>query len=387
MEKLVEVTLFETTDGPIYRIPALIYLKESKTFLAFAEKRDSLDDHSAKALVMKRGMTKSDGSVEWSSCQELGSASCPEHRAMCPCPVYDENTKTIFLFFICIYQQIHEQWQIRTGINMARLRYISSKDDGQNWSEKATDITHYVTRQSNAIWATFAVGPGHGIQLKSGRLLIPAYAYYFNESPCTPYALSIYSDDNGATWKLGEKLADESVECEMAEIIDSGVSKGVYCNTRTTGRLRCEALSTDGGINFVPLATKTLIETGRGCQGSVIAFTPPEKYLRESDGGGGADATPTGLQNAKTWLLFSHPTDCHKRKNLGVFANRTPLELSGWSEPRIICTGPSAYSDLAYREDSEDVACLLERGTGSQMKIVFVTFPLKDLLGPHDEED
>lgn len=31
-------------------------------------------------------------------------------------------------------------------------------------------------------WATFALGPGHGIQLRSGRLLVPAYSYHIDLS-------------------------------------------------------------------------------------------------------------------------------------------------------------------------------------------------------------
>lgn len=41
--------------GITYRIPALIYISEKQTFLAFAEKRTSSCDHDAKLLVMRRG--------------------------------------------------------------------------------------------------------------------------------------------------------------------------------------------------------------------------------------------------------------------------------------------------------------------------------------------
>jgi len=38
-----------------YRIPALVYLNNDQTFLAFAEKRKTLSDTSAEVLVMRRG--------------------------------------------------------------------------------------------------------------------------------------------------------------------------------------------------------------------------------------------------------------------------------------------------------------------------------------------
>ena len=48
-----------------------------------------------------------------------------------------------------------------------------SDDDGATWS-KPTDITKDV-KKSN--WTWYATGPGVGIQLKSGRLVVPCDHY------------------------------------------------------------------------------------------------------------------------------------------------------------------------------------------------------------------
>lgn len=64
-EEPVKTTLFEREpSGITYRIPALIYLRHSRTFLAFAEKRSSPSDQDVKILVMRRGTLKDDGSVQ-----------------------------------------------------------------------------------------------------------------------------------------------------------------------------------------------------------------------------------------------------------------------------------------------------------------------------------
>lgn len=64
-EEPVKTILFEKEPtGITYRIPALIYLRHCRTFLAFAEKRSSPSDHDAKVLVMRRGAMKDDGSVQ-----------------------------------------------------------------------------------------------------------------------------------------------------------------------------------------------------------------------------------------------------------------------------------------------------------------------------------
>lgn len=65
----VKTVLFEMEpSGITYRIPALIYLRHSRTYLAFAEKRSSPCDHDAKVLVMRRGTVKDDGSVQVPVC-------------------------------------------------------------------------------------------------------------------------------------------------------------------------------------------------------------------------------------------------------------------------------------------------------------------------------
>ncbi|KAK2513501.1 hypothetical protein Q9233_015507 [Columba guinea] len=48
-------TLFRQGNGVTYRIPALLYVPPTATFLAFAEKRSSARDEDAKFLVLRRG--------------------------------------------------------------------------------------------------------------------------------------------------------------------------------------------------------------------------------------------------------------------------------------------------------------------------------------------
>ncbi|KAF6728818.1 Sialidase-3 [Oryzias melastigma] len=172
---------------------------------------------------MRKGLLNDDGSVKWSSSQELLTASLPNHRTMNPCPVYEKNNKVLFLFFICVWGNTTEKKQIVTGKNKTRLCYVTSRDDGQTWSQ-AVDLTESVIGEAIHRWATFGVGPGHGIQLENNRLIVPAYAYYIPYRcgsfpvPFTVYprALSIYSEDSGQTWHLGRMLQKKSCECEMA---------------------------------------------------------------------------------------------------------------------------------------------------------------------------
>ncbi|CAL8267578.1 unnamed protein product [Merluccius merluccius] len=392
----VKTTLFERSSGGFtYRIPSLVYLRRGKRYLAFAEKRTSSSDHDAKCLVIRRGTTADDGSVKWSPCEELSTAQLPHHRTMNPCPVYDSDTQTLFLFFICVQSHVTERHQILTRHNQTRLCLVTSRDHGDTWSE-AEDLTESTLGR----WATFAVGPGHGIPLAAGRLVVPAYAYYKHVCHCffrimvQQQALSIYSDDAGHTWRIGELLGAESGECEMAEVIESSV-RYLYCNARRKGT-RLEALSCDSGEHFEePYSGARLVEPGDGCQGSVISFPalmpsesvptwlafshPTNKRERLDLGVVISFPAPVPSESVSTWLAFSHPTNEQKRQDLGVYLNRTPMSKSTWEPPMVINKGPSGYSDLAYNQDDHIFSCLLECGKDSEVEqIAFSSFTLAE---------
>lgn len=84
-----------------------------------------------------------------------------------------------------------------------------SDDDGVTWS-KPKDITSEV----KADWMKFlGVGPGAGTVLHSGehagRILVPTYSTNFNSHlQGSQSARLIYSDDQGATWKMGNAVND-----------------------------------------------------------------------------------------------------------------------------------------------------------------------------------
>ncbi|KAM9734353.1 sialidase-3-like isoform 2-T2 [Menidia menidia] len=374
----------------VYRIPALFYDRGRRVLMAFAEKRTSSDDSSSEALVMKTGTfmkdeTTPDSKIQWSEPKyvvekrQLGG-----YRPMNPCPVYDSNSGTLFLFFICVKGFVSECWQLFWGCNKTRLCFVSTADGGQSWSG-ITDLTAELPEVAS--WATMAVGPGHGVQTGAGRLLVPVYAYGPNKPSssciscgCTvPRALSLYSDDGGANWQFGEMLEPRSLECMMAEVVVDG-NAYVYCNARTGGGFRVEALSDSSGEQFtvLPPAGK-LVETGRGCQGSVVSF--PVQPGPEGAGPGPEGAEPGPREGAEPrWLLYSHPTSKDERVDLGLYLNRSPLDPMAWSQPWILNKGPSGYSDLFYLEDGW-FACLMERGEASEIEqIACVVFSYRQLV-------
>uniref|UniRef100_A0A087XMW4 exo-alpha-sialidase n=1 Tax=Poecilia formosa TaxID=48698 RepID=A0A087XMW4_POEFO len=353
IETQKEKTTVFLSKEKIFRIPALIFVG-NETLLAFAEKRKSKDDSSSESLVMKTGkLTKAGNSVEdWSDSKEVvKKEDLGGHRPMNPCPIYAKERNTIYLFFIGVKGTTSERHQIFWGINETRLYYITTKDGGESWSHPI-DLTETLPEIKN--WATFAVGPGHGIQTKTGKLIVPAYAYPSCSSSCTscrscleccppPHALIIYSD-NEEKFKCGNMLEKTSLECEIAKTNDQG--EMLYCNARSQGNIRVEAFLDDSGKVIREVKSK-LVETKSGCQGSVVSFP--------------AQPEEDGSNQGTLWLLYSHPTCRCEREDLGVYLNKSPTDPSAWSQPRVINQGPSGYSDLAYIQNGW-FACLMERG-------------------------
>ncbi|XP_032425741.1 sialidase-4-like [Xiphophorus hellerii] len=343
-----KTTVFQSRVGEIFRIPALYYNNNEKKLFAFAEKRTTADDASSVALVMSEGTVDIDKAtkkktVKWSLPEEVVKKCSCGYRPMNPCAVYEKHTQTLFLFFIYVIGT--EGFQIDNHWNKARLWYITKKKSDNKWSE-VTEVTDKLPEMKN--WSTFAVGPGHGIQTESGRMIVPAYAYTGPEDKkATPHAFCFYSDDYGKTWRCSKMLSVASIECQMAEIYDSKGHSLIYCNARSQGENRVQAEIDDSDFNSIIHATP-LVETGGGCEGSVISFP-----------------AQSGKPNTK-WLLYSHPTNPKERRDLGVYLNDSPVRSVGelnlvWREAWVINKGPSGYSDLAYIEDGW-FACLMECG-------------------------
>uniref|UniRef100_A0A452ILM9 exo-alpha-sialidase n=1 Tax=Gopherus agassizii TaxID=38772 RepID=A0A452ILM9_9SAUR len=366
--------LYRELSGVTYRIPALLYIPCMEKLLAFAEERLSTDDAHANLLVLRRG-TFYRNYVEVNM-TALETATLKHHRSMNPCPVYDEFTGIVFLFFTAVLGKTPEAYQIITGQNVARLCYVSSSDQGRSWS-KVTDLTQQVIGRSITDWATFALGPGHGIQLKSGRLLVPAYTYHIDCKECfgklcktTPHSFTFYSDDHGQRWRFGEFIPNlPTVECQMVSVDEEDGSNVLYCNARSPLGFRVQALSTDDGAVFhLGQLVQQLVEPPHGCHGSIIGFPTP------------------------TWVLYSHPTSSRSRVNMGVYLSTFPRDADSWTEPWVIYEGPSAYSDLAYIELTYSefsatgipaiaFACLYENGTRSPYEqISFSMFTLYDVI-------
>ncbi|NLA84617.1 MAG: exo-alpha-sialidase [Clostridiales bacterium] len=146
----------------------------------------------------------------------------------------------------------------------SRAFHQVSFDDGETFSEPA-DITYaFEEFRSRYDWTVIASGPGHGIVLDNGRIIVPVWlakGRSLVESGRVkehfPSVVStIYSDDGGGTWHGGSIISDLDSGNETTAV---QLSNGnVLLNMRHRGepRYRGISISPNGTDNF----TKTFYD-------------------------------------------------------------------------------------------------------------------------------
>ena len=329
-------SLFKAEQGgyKCYRIPALL-TTDKGTVLALAEARkNSCSDHGDIDLVLRRSL---DGGRTWS--ENLLIADDDEHTMGNPCLVLDRSSGTIWLTFCR---------------DNRRILVTKSTDDGKTWS-KPLDITRTAM---NPAWHWVGTGPGHGIQLSNGRLLIPCWAALAKRLGEIQLSFVFSSDDHGATWKLGGSLeANTSDECEVVELQDGSL----YLNGRRRQgkKQRAYSFSTDAGQTWSPVKyNRRLPEPS--CQGSVVRLTDSRHFH-------------------KGRVLLATPANPSARTALTVRISYD--ECRSWPVAKVINAGTSAYSDLTVTTDRQ-ILCLYESDDYSN--IVLARFNIEWLTDSQD---
>jgi sialidase-1 len=347
-----------------FRIPGIVVTAKG-TALAYAEARRTNSSDWGEIEIHLRRST--DGGKTWDAGKQIAhfgtrlegnphKADGGEHEQTVnnPVAVVDRATGAIE-FLYCI--------------NYARCFSIRSTDDGLTWSTPVEITAAFEPFRKFYNWKVIATGPGHGIQIKSGRLVVPIWLAYGKEGAHGPSAAAtIFSDDHGKTWKAGElAMPNEGEFSNPNETMLTELSDGrVMLVTRSASKAnrKLVAFSPDGATAWSkPVFHDQLWEPV--CMASIaqhpskpgtLIFSNPYTLKLDKDG----KEVPAGRG---------------KRQNLSIKLSHDDGKT--WPINKTLEAGPSAYSDLAVLPDGT-VLCLYE----GKADIVVARFNLEWITAP-----
>jgi len=253
---------------------------------------------------------------------------------------------------VAIVDRVEETLHFIYCIEYARCYYMRSDDDGLTFTDPVDITDTFEAFHSEYDWKVIATGPGHGIQLSTGRLLIPVWLSTGTGGGAhRPSAVSvIYSDDHGKTWQRGEivvnhpELTNPS-ETLAVELADGRVMLNIRnetFNRESRQRFRAVSISPNGADQWTPVKFDEQLPESI-CMGSILRLSQKP-------------------QHDKNRILFVNPHNpkSTKRENLSV--KLTYDEGRTWPIMKVLEPGGSGYSDLALGTDGT-IYCFYERGS------------------------
>lgn len=343
-----------------YRIPALLTTPK-QTVLAFCEGRVKPAGLTGDIdLVVRRSI---DGGRTWSPLAVV--ADDGPNTLGNPCPVVDRSTGVIWLPFTrSLGQDTEAEIVAGTSSDRTQVWLTHSKDDGVTWA-KPTNISTQATR---AEWTWYGTGPGFGLQLPSGRLLIPSYHAVAGSGIYQVH--SLYSDDHGQTWQIGGNLRDETTEPQVARRRDGTLvinARNISPRNQAEVRPRVVGLSRDDGATWVDVAEDPTL-TDSSCEASLLVYS-----------GLADDLTP---RNERSIWAFSNPPGPGRRRltvRLSYDEGRT------WPVAKLIEPVAAEYSSLTRLSDGA-IGLLYERDVTPpgeyRVDIVFTRMTIAELERP-----
>jgi len=364
---LVAEPLFETTrvfaispnNKPNYRIPSILQAPNGDILIIAERRNDGPGDIGNHDIVLKRS---SDKGKTWSGEQMIfddGNDVCTDITVG-----LDRTNGKLWLFFLR---------------NKKQFDYFTSTDSGATWQgpvsiheqvtkpewEKLTSSKPELDADASsggrgAVWARgwvqrYGIGPGNAIvQLragpKAGRLIVPGrHREDIGKGRLRSFAHSFYSDDHGATWKLGGTIGLNTSECQFVELANGDLrvlSRNESSEDAPDNLRHLTAISRDGGETWSDLRRAEELITPR-CHGPVERFT-------------------LAGQQDKNRLLFSSPASPFRQNEHPYGRYNLTIRLSydegaTWTAGKTIWPHPASYSDIVVLDDMT-VGYVYERG-------------------------
>lgn len=307
-----------------YRIPAIAVAPKGAILAAAAGRYNGHGDWSNTDLMLRRS---TDGGETWDEQQVLVNDGV--NTVDNPCFIVDAKR-----------DEVHLMYQI----GYARAYLKTSRDDGVTWSppQEVTAAFDEFRMRDGYKWQVIAMGPGHGITLRSGRLVVPVWLAT-DKKHRPSISATVYSDDQGKTWHAGEVIVETTdetpnpSETELVELSDGRVLANVRNESKRHRRLF--SISADGATGWSkPEFQEALYEP--------ICM--------------GGNATIADAAGQTTSLIYSYPNSGPGTGPTGKEGNRERRNLTvrlsdddgkSWPKSRVLDAGPSGYSDMAVDRD------------------------------------
>jgi len=380
---LEKLDLFEAGKGDyaLYRIPGIVVTAKG-TALAYCEARLTASDWSTIDIMVRRS---TDGGKTWQPRAKIADVPGPKEKN--PAAVTKKVGKTTDVTYNnpVAFADRDGAVHMLYCLEYMRCFYIRSDDDGITWSAPVEITKTFDAFRPKYDWKVIATGPAHGIQLRTGRLVVPIWISTGTGGNAhrPSVTATIYSDNHGKSWKAGEIAVPDTEEwifpneTVLVELADGRVMLNV--RSESLAHRRLVTTSPDGATDWSkPRFDDALLEPI--CMASIV---------RVSGGKAGektriAFANPHNLERDDQKAAAGKSRD---RKNLSIKMSYD--EGQTWPVSKSLESGWSGYSDLAVLPNGT-ILCFYERGSSDNKsstrttQLTVARFNLEWLTGGKD---
>ncbi|MFO7852296.1 MAG: sialidase family protein [Bacteroidota bacterium] len=328
-----------------YRIPGLVTTNKGSLIAVYDNRYKRSKDLQENIDI---GMSRStDGGQTWEDMRvimdmdEWGGRPERLNGIGDPCVLYDHITGTLWVAALWMSGLTPDDmlwWSSQPGMSpeeTGQFMLVKSTDDGATWSDPI-NITGQI---KNPAWQLLFQGPGRGITLDDGTLVIPAQfkadigVTALDGGQYTSHSTIVYSYDAGRTWEIGTGAKTNTTEAQVVQLSDGSLMLNMRDDrnrlVKDESNGRAVAVTPDMGSTWTihPSSNSALPEPT--CMASLIA----EDVMLKGE--------------KKKILFFSNPDNKNIRANMTIKASLD--EGLSW---------PEDYQEEVNEEEGYGYSCL-----------------------------
>ncbi len=359
---LAKHDLFTVGDDPaynIYHIPGIVVTAKG-TVLAWCEARKrpaGVSDWDDIRILLRRS---TDDGKSWSTPKSIAHVEGPKRKNPFALRMKNVDPADVTYNNPVLIADRDGTVHMLFCLEYERAFYQRSDDDGLSWSKPVEITATFDALKKHYDWKVLATGPNHSIQLKTGRLVVPVWLSTGEGGNAhrPSVTATIYSDDQGKTWKAGDiavPCTEEWInpnETVAIELNDGRVMLNVRSESKAHRRI--VVTSPDGATNWSkPKFDDALLEPI--CMAGIIRYTHGGQSLI-------LFSNPHNLDVAKG---NPEPGKSRARKNVSIKVSRD--EGQTWPVNKLLEDGPSAYSDIGVTQNGTILCFYGRAGDGKGM--------------------